>query len=345
VKIGIIVRSDNTGLGNQTLELTKMLNPHRVLLIDSSPFNGNTQYPERYSGYSVINSFGFPSDEIVSDFLEGLDIVFSCEVFYSDQLINMAKSKGIKTVLQYNYELFPNIVYRELPLADVLIAPSQWNIEKVERLFKHRSKIVFLPPPTNSELFQEASKNNLSKTHNKILHIAGKRAAKDRNGTDLVIQMLKNSRADYQLVIKSQTEINVGLRDSRLVVEIGNTENREDMYSGFDGMLLPRRYAGLCLPMNEALMSALPVFMTDISPNNLILPKEWMFKAVSLGLLSSKTKVELYSAAPNTIAMYIDSYVNSSDKIDKKTMALNLGQERFSTNSLKEKYLELLNSL
>lgn len=38
-------------------------------------------------------------------------------------------------------------------------------------------------------------------------------------------------------------------------------------------MILPRKYAGLCLPMNEALMSGLPVIMTDIEPNNVILPK------------------------------------------------------------------------
>ena len=35
MRLGIIARSDNTGLGNQTRELVKMLNPDRILLIDS----------------------------------------------------------------------------------------------------------------------------------------------------------------------------------------------------------------------------------------------------------------------------------------------------------------------
>ena len=39
--LGIIARSDNTGLGNQTRELVKMLNPDKILLIDSKHFNGN----------------------------------------------------------------------------------------------------------------------------------------------------------------------------------------------------------------------------------------------------------------------------------------------------------------
>ena len=39
MKLGIIARCDNTGLGNQTRELVKMLNPDKILLIDSYSFN------------------------------------------------------------------------------------------------------------------------------------------------------------------------------------------------------------------------------------------------------------------------------------------------------------------
>ena len=43
MRIGIIARSDNTGLGNQTKELIDMLKPDKILLIDSTPFNKNNQ--------------------------------------------------------------------------------------------------------------------------------------------------------------------------------------------------------------------------------------------------------------------------------------------------------------
>ena len=36
MRLGIIARSDNTGLGNQTRELVNMLNPNKILLINSS---------------------------------------------------------------------------------------------------------------------------------------------------------------------------------------------------------------------------------------------------------------------------------------------------------------------
>ena len=50
MRLGIIARADKTGLGNQTKELVDMLKPDKVLLIDSSHFNGNKQYPEWYEG-------------------------------------------------------------------------------------------------------------------------------------------------------------------------------------------------------------------------------------------------------------------------------------------------------
>jgi hypothetical protein len=54
MRLGIIARCDNTGLGNQTRELVKMLNPDKILLIDSYSFNNNKQYPHWYE--SRINT-------------------------------------------------------------------------------------------------------------------------------------------------------------------------------------------------------------------------------------------------------------------------------------------------
>ena len=56
MRLGIIARSDNTGLGNQTMELVKMLNPDKILLINSQFFNNNKQHPEWYKDYNVIET-------------------------------------------------------------------------------------------------------------------------------------------------------------------------------------------------------------------------------------------------------------------------------------------------
>jgi glycosyltransferase involved in cell wall biosynthesis len=347
MRLGIIARSDNTGLGNQTRELVEMLNPDKILLIDSTPFNENKQHPEWYWGRNVITSLGFPKDKTVEKFLQSLDVVLSCEIFYSPVLVPMAKARGIKTILQYNYELFENLSKPGLPLPDVLLAPSLWNFDRVSSMFGKYCEVIYLPPPTNKELFKNANKNNLFKTHNRLLYIGGRRAARDRNGTESVLEMLKYSKANYELVVRSQTPIKTKTKDPRLKIETKNISNHADMYNSFDGMILPRRYAGLCLPMNEALFSGLPVFMTNISPNNKILPEKWLAKTHKSGSFMAKTLITLYSADPENLAKIVDDYVNSDDALKNKWKkeAAQIAQQNFSIETLKPHYLSLINRL
>ena len=345
MRLGIIARSDNTGLGNQTRELVNMLNPNKILLIDSTPFNKNKQHPEWYAGYELIKSTGFPSLQQIKLFLKDIDVVISCETFYDQNFVKYANKYRIKTILQYNYELFGHLSNPNLPLPTVLLSPSVWQIEHIKKMFSGQTKVIHLPPPTNEELFSQVKENNLSKSHNRVLHIAGKKAAKDRNGTETVIDMLKYSKADYEIVIRSQSEIETNIKDSRLKVEIGNPDNREDMYDGFDAMVLPRRYAGLCLPMNEALLSALPVFMTDVSPNNFILPPEWLVKSDSIGTIRTKIRLELFEADPRALAKIVDNYINFKDKVFWKEQAYIMGVANFSPIILKNKYLHLISQI
>jgi hypothetical protein len=345
MRLGIIARSDNTGLGNQTKELVDMLKPSKILLIDSTPFNKNTQHPDWYKDYSCIKSNGFPTLQQIKLFLNEVDIVISCETFYDQNFVKYAQRRGVKTILQYNYELFGNLAAPNLPLPNILLSPSVWHIDHVKKLFDKQSTVMHLPPPTNPSIFSGAKEINMSKDHNRILHIAGKKAAKDRNGTDTVLEMLKYSKADYELVIRSQSEIQTDVKDSRLTIEIGNPDNREDMYSGFDAMVLPRRYAGLCLPMNEALMSALPVFMTDISPNNYILPKEWLVESSLVSLFRTKVRIELFEANKEKLANQIDEYINNKNKNDHKERAYQIGLDNFSPENLLDKYLEVISHI
>ena len=342
MRLGIIARSDNTGLGNQTKELVDMLKPAKILLIDSTPFNKNSQHPEWYKDYDCIKSTGFPTLQQIKLFLKEVDVVISCETFYDQNFVRYAKKYGVKTILQYNYELFGNLAAPNLPLPDILLSPSVWHIDHVKKLFGNQSKVIHLPPPTSPLIFSGAKEINMSKDHNRILHIAGKKAAKDRNGTNTVLEMLKYSKADYELVIRSQSEIETTIKDSRLKIEIGNPDSREEMYSGFDAMVLPRRYAGLCLPMNEALMSALPVFMTDVSPNNYILPKEWLIKSFSIGTFRTKVRVDLFEVDTKELALSIDNYINDKNKNTQKQKAFDLGLSNFSPSILIDQYNNLI---
>ena len=344
MKLGIIARSDKTGLGNQTYELTKMLNPDKVLLINSFYFNKNKQFPENYAGYEVTESSrGFLTDEEVRNFLKDIDVVLSCETFYNGNFVRIAREKGVKTLLQYNFEFLGNLTNPKMPTPDVFIAPSMWNFDVVSNKFGDRSKVVFLPPPTSVEKFSAAKRANLS-DHKRILHVAGKIADADRNGTNTVMEMLKHSNSDYELVIKVQNpeKLQTLPSDPRIKIDSSNPNNSADLYVGFDAMVLPRRYAGLCLPMNEALISGLPVFMTDVSPNNLVLPKEWLVSSKQVSKIKTRTILPVYASDPAELARVVDEYVNNEEKVKEKEKAFSIGTEMFSPEHLKEKYIKLI---
>lgn len=340
MRIGLIARSDNSGLGNQTRELAYMLNPSKILLIDSGSFNANKQNPEWYSSYNVKTNLGFIGDKVSLEFLQDLDVVISCEIFYNKNFPALAKQAGVRTILQYNYEFLDNLQNHRLPLPDILLSPSKWYLEDVVEKFGNSCKVVHLPPPTDHKNFTNARETNL-KTNKKLLHIAGRVAVMDRNGTDTVIEMMKYSKQDFVLEIRSQDKLSYVLNDDRIKIISDNVTNQEDLYSGYDAMVLPRRYAGLCLPMNEALLSGLPVFMTDISPNNHVLPSEWLVEASRVDKLMTRTMLDVYAADPVQLAAKVDAYM-MSEQTEAKKLAFNIGHSNFSSESLKQKYLDVI---
>jgi hypothetical protein len=343
MRIGLIARSDNSGLGNQTRELAYMLNPSKILLIDSSSFNQNTQNPDWYSNYNVQTNLGFIGDSVALEFLKNLDVVISCEIFYNKNFPKLAKQSGVKTILQYNYEFLDNLQSPRLALPDILLSPSKWNLDDVVRKFGQSCSVIHLPPPTDHRTFEDVRKIN-SRSTRKLLHIAGKVAVMDRNGTDTVIEMMKYSKEDFTLEIRCQDKLEYNINDDRIKIISDNVKDQKDLYSGYDAMILPRRYAGLCLPMNEALLSGLPVFMTDISPNNQVLPSDWLVASHKVGELMTRTMLDVYSADPVLLAAKIDHYM-SNDQTEAKKAAFDVGYSKFSSESLKQKYLDILLNL
>jgi len=338
---GIIARCDNTGLGNQTRDLVRMLNPDRILLINSAKFNNNKQYPEWYDGYNVTMTNGFPTKQEVAIFMDGLNSVLTCETFYHPHFINLAQRRKVKTLMQYNYEFLDHLNKPDMPLPTYMISPSYWKVDETIAKFGNDTKVVHIPPPIHLDDFKSVRENNMSKDHKRLLHIGGKAASQDRNGTQTVIDMLRYSKADYELVIRSQSELNINYKDSRLTVEIGNIDSRSEMYDGFDAMIMPRRYAGLCLPMNEALVSGLPVFMTDISPNNQILPSDWLVSSSKVSTLMTRVKLDVYEADVKELGKKIDRYMNSEMKLQKEKAAT-IGFENFDPSILRDQYLQIL---
>ena len=118
--LGVVVRADDGGLAWQSFALCRMLQPARVLIIDSRAFNGVgvKQHPERFAGYDSMITKGFPTDDQCHQFLDGLTHVLTCETPYNFELFAEAERRGIKTYLQQNHEFLRLPHWLRAPPAD-----------------------------------------------------------------------------------------------------------------------------------------------------------------------------------------------------------------------------------
>lgn len=343
-KLGLIVRADDTGLGNQTRNLAYMLRPDRVLYINSKPFNGNVQHTEWYENFTGLSSLGFPDNATVKRFLSGLTHVLTAETFYSYEMIRLANASGIKTFNQVNYE-FCDHLRQALPLPHKWLMPSHWYLEEMKQKF---GNVEYLPPPIFTNDFKEAREENFNRsdTRRRFVHIVGKQAEHDRNGTEDLLRALEYCQSDFELVIRSQYPLDYRVDDRRVTFDFENRSNDRlfELYKDFDALIMPRRYGGLCLPVNEALCSGLPVIMTDISPNNYVLPKQWLVKAKVKSQFMTRTMIDCYMSDLTDLAERIDQFATMQQGAldNEKQKAFEIGFDTYDADNLRERYKQVL---
>lgn len=359
MKSGLIARADNSGLGVQTHEFYKHMTPTRTMVVDIGHLNHNKSYPERYPDNAVIIN-GFPDPRHFDAFLEGLDIVFVAEAAYNPYLYVRAKELGVKTAVQYNYEFMDWIINDNYPKPDMLIAPSRWHYDEVDNWCKENNIAhVYLHCPVNRELlpFRVIEQAKI------FLHPAGKAAAHDRNGTEIVIGASKYLRSDAQIHIHFQGEQGLAHQAThtidyykevlehfgdatKITINQWEFDDYAEVYNDADVLILPRRYGGNCLPVNEALSTGMPVIMTDISPNNALLPANWLIPASKVAEFTPRTKVDIYASDPKSLAAKIDEFYfkNASEMRYENITANNIAQS-ISWQALKPKYIEAFEQL
>lgn len=351
MKITLIARSDNSGLGNQCEAIARMIRPDKVVLINFERFNGGRRsHPERYKSFYTITIDGFTRPTDYSKILYDTTHLISCEIFYGYPLVAEARRRGVKTILQPNYEFFDYLNTPYLPYPDALFLPSLWHVEDLARFVGEKSKIFFNPPPTFEADYAAVREVNFGRDASRkrrFLHPVGWAAIHDRNGTELLLRALKFSKADFELVICSQKPLTMPVNDPRITVINHELPTPQDIYRDFDAVILPRKFGGQSLPMNEALMSGLPVVMTNIDPNNRILPSKWLVGAKKTGSFMTRTMIDIFDADRYSLADRIDWFATiPQESLDKeKAEAYYIGREHFSPEKLRESWLRDLESL
>jgi hypothetical protein len=327
MRIGAILRCDHTGLGVQSKEFFNHI-PCKALVIDFSSMapglseilNPNLHW---YAGQTVFkwgskhNLRGDIPRHIIEEFVKDIDVLVAMETPYDYNIFEICRQRGVKTVLQLNYEFldFPS----NLPKPDLFLSPSQWNYNSIPEPKK------YLPVPVNTKVFQPKIKPN------SFLHIVGRPAAHDRNGTQTLLAALNYVKSEIELVIKSQRPISFSVpRNFKGNVTV-DCSNKTEYFENYTGgvLVMPRKFGGLCLPINEAIGAEMPVIAPDISPNDMWLPPEWLVSATYSKTFSAKKTVDIFETDVIKLAEKIDQFCELkfySDAIDivrciKKTIS------------------------
>ena len=105
VKLGLIAFANKGGLAIQTQRLATMLNPDKILVIDSSEFSVNKEHDfSFFEKYDYFITKGFPKNHHRLKFIDGLTHVLTVENPYNFYLIKACGESGVKTLCQTNYE-------------------------------------------------------------------------------------------------------------------------------------------------------------------------------------------------------------------------------------------------
>lgn len=346
-RLAIIARMDDSGLGHQTRDLVRLLNPDKVIAIDFSFYNHFKQYPEWYKKYDTTYITGFIQDHQVHELAKEADVVITAETFYNNNFINIANQAGLATINQINYEFFEPLANRSLLLPSKILMPSYWHLDDLRRMTAP-GRVEYLPPPTFTDDYESIRKENYERTgKRRFLHIAGKMAAHDRAGTLSLIDAMKHVEGDFELVVKVQSGEMLRTDDHRITLDYSFPKDEKELYRGFDAMIHPRRYAGLNLPMNEALASGLPVIMPNIEPNNRVLPMYWLVNAQLATSFFARTQIDVYATVPVQLGNKIKELATIDDELLKryKQQAYQIAKREFDNPANEEKWASIIENV
>lgn len=367
VRVGLLVYSSQTGLGYQTLALARMLKPYKIMHVDLSMYN---QFPVNPDVYNDLCTYkrdvvGTPRDDDFAWLATDVDVVFICETPINWNGLNVIRAKGAKSVIQYNYEFLNYYRQPNLPKPDLLLSPSDWYINKVRR--DNFAPVVLLRPPlVDFEAFKGSDKLKARKRLNASVHIQGRPTLGDRNGTKTFLDVVEviekrkrlkleyyvygqlpnaQDRTTWQVYGQYKDQLDRFRTSKQLEGRFKyyvNTPKQTTMYAKGEVLVLPRKYGGLCLPMNEALASAMPTVMPDITPNRQFLPKEWLVPAKKAGYITTHSPIPFCEVDPKDVVAVVDNIRRNIKK--HASMALELAQN-FNATKLRKKYIDVFLNL
>lgn len=254
-RIGLLARCENRGLGIQTWEFARHLDPQTILLDLGLSECGN--HPERYPNAQPVKFRGLLPEGVVRRWLDSVDVVYTAETSYHPQFAHWCRKHGVELVVHINPEF-----HRLDNAATQWWAPTTWRLDHLP------PSTTVVPVPVATDRWPSPAEPHRGPC--RWLHVGGKTALADRNGTNAVLAAIPHLTERCEVTIAVQDPRGLSIPSNPLVTVkvVEATENYWDLYHGHDALVMPRRYGGLCLPVQEAMGAGLAVLMSNCSPNN-----------------------------------------------------------------------------
>lgn len=270
------VRADKRGLASMGQDFIRHMKPDKVLGLDLGT------YPNHWlNGTQVVT----PKDltpEFLKDWFRDVDSCWFAETGYSPDTFPIAREM-CHTMLHAMPELYP---WTDPP-THIVANPTSWRMMPGG---------IHFPFPIDTDRLEFKQRSEAKR----FVHVAGHIAAHDRNGTQLLLQSLNFLKTPVEVVIYSRQPLNVRRFPALTVKE--ETDDSIDLYDG-DVLVLPRRYGGQSLPMNEAMALGLPVISLDIEPQRGFLHPAGLVPASRQGIYRAQGgRVEVFGCDPRTLA-------------------------------------------
>lgn len=306
MRVGLIARGDNRGLGIQTWEWARGMEPEQVLLVDQQP-RAFPFHPERYPGALTVacRDHQLPEQK-VREWLAGVDVLYTAETFYDPQLPRWAREQGVATVCHLNPEFFR--LPEEQPTA--WWAPSSWRLE----LLPPGTRQVPVPVPIDR--FPGAWQAEPGSPPCWV-HVAGSRTVADRNGSVIVGKAAQLLQEQHRLILRTQNAPLPLLRPrpNVEVVKARAVGQYWELYAGADALVLPRRFGGLCLPVLEAAAAGLGILMSGSSPQLSDYPVSTVRVRPGRQLSTAAGTLQLEDADPAALAAQMDAWARKPGEL------------------------------
>ncbi|MBV6448531.1 hypothetical protein [Nitrosomonas sp.] len=252
MRVGLIARGDNGGLGAQTWEFHRHVRPDVTLVVDLGDAGRGRCEPSRFCHGTVRVCGNPPSEHDLGWLLGCCDVVWTAEGAYNERLWALAADAGVATVLHANPEL-----WRPGPVApSVTLTPTLWMAD--------RTGLPVLAVPVAADRFGD---RRYVRGGWGRFYFPAAPAFHDRHGSKIVEEALPH--IDRAATVYSRGPGPETWEAGRVTWR--NLPPCENYWhaipADIDVMILPRRYGGLSLPVQEALAQGIPVVMTDVEPN------------------------------------------------------------------------------